>query len=334
VIVQVPDESDKEEEKEEAGEEELKREETIEGEKKEEEVEIKVEGEAGKEEEKEKKKEEEEKEVGEEAPPPAPAKPRPEAPPRTPPRKPLTKEDVERIIEEKVTEVFRKFFQPIATEAEEREEIRRRIEGIERSIGAIPTIERRITEEIRRLRRAEEVGGEEAGLPVSLPEPRYEFYYDKWAVIKGYARYGVYVSVDLNTNLALSRLINMPEYYFWYLEYLGGKGAVTDEDRIHATEIFGGNIFEIGTEVFVINKQQPASPMQQSKLLTLAPLDSHLKSALDEHAFIDIRTETWVRRVLDVLYDGQKRLASMTDAEIEDLARELSLESEKRFPGL
>jgi homoserine dehydrogenase len=40
------------------------------------------------------------------------------------------------------------------------------------------------------------------------------------------------------------------------------------------------------------------------------------------------------KRVLDVLYDGQQRLASMTDAEVEALARELSLEREKRFPGL
>jgi hypothetical protein len=280
---------------------------------------------------KEEEEEEEEEKKREKVPPPAPAKPQPKAPPR----KPLTREDIERIVEETVKEVFRKFFQPIATEVEEREAIKRRLEDIERSLGAIPTIERRITEEIRRLRRAEEVGArEEVGLPISLPEPKYKFYYDKWAVIKGYVRYGVYVSVDLDTNLALSRLVNMPEHYFWYLEYLGERGVVTDKDRIRATDIFGGNIVEIGNEVFVMNKQQPASPMQQSRLLSLPTLDSYLKSALDEHAFIDIRTETWVRRVLDVLYDGQRRLASMTDAEVEALARELSLEREKRFPGL
>jgi hypothetical protein len=327
----VSDKSDEEREE----REEIKKEEE-----EEKEVEIKVEGEESEKEEKKEgevpkeeviKEEEGEEKKREEAPPPAPAKPQPKAPPR----KPLTREDIERIVEETVEEIFRKFFQPIAAEAEEREAIKRRLEDIERSLGAIPTIERRITEEIRRLRRAEEVGArEEAGLPISLPEPKYKFYYDKWAVIKGYARYGVYASVDLDTNLALSRLVNMPGYYFWYLEYLGEKGVVTDEDRIRAADIFGGSIVEIGNEVFAMNKQQPASPMQQSRLLSLATLDRYLKSALDEHAFIDIRTETWVRRVLDVLYDGQRRLASMTDAEVEDLARELSLEREKRFPGL
>jgi hypothetical protein len=328
VRVQVSDKSDKEvEEREEIQKEEVE----IKVGREESETEKRKEGEVPKEEViKEEEEEEEEEKKREKVPPPAPAKPQPKAPPRK-----LTREDIERIVEEKVEEVFRKFFQPIAAEAEEREEIKRRLEDIERSLGAIPTIERRITEEIRRLRRAEEVGArEEAGLPISLPEPKYKFYYDKWDVIKGYARYGVYVSVDLDTNLALSRLVNMPEHYFWYLEYLGEKGVVTDEDRIRATDIFGGNIIEIGNEVFVMNKQQPASPMQQSRLLSLPTLDSYLKSALDEHAFIDIRTETWARRVLDVLYDGQRRLASMTDAEVKDLARELSLEREKRFPGL
>jgi hypothetical protein len=317
----VSDKSDKEVEE---------REEIQKEEKEEKEVEIKVEGEEIEKEEARKGEEEKEEKKREKVPPPAPSEPQPKAPPR----KSLTREDIERIVEETVEEVFRKFFQPIAAEAEEREAIKRRLEDIERSLGTIPTIERRITEEIRRLRRTEEVGARETGLPVSLTEPKYEFYYDKWAVLKGYARYGVYVSVDLNTNLALSRLINMPEYYFWYLEYLGERGVVTNEDRIRATDIFGGNIIEIGNAVFVMNKQQPASPMQQSRLLSLPTLDRYLKSALDEHAFIDIRTETWARGVLDVLYDGQQRLASMTDAEVEALARELSLEKEKRFPGL
>jgi hypothetical protein len=165
----VSDKSDKEVEE---------REEIQKEEKEEKEVEIKVEGEEIEKEEARKGEEEKEEKKREKVPPPAPSEPQPKAPPR----KSLTREDIERIVEETVEEVFRKFFQPIAAEAEEREAIKRRLEDIERSLGTIPTIERRITEEIRRLRRTEEVGARETGLPVSLTEPKYEFYYDKWAV--------------------------------------------------------------------------------------------------------------------------------------------------------
>jgi hypothetical protein len=329
----VSDKSDKEVEE---------REEIQKEEKEEKEVEIKVEGEEiEKEEIKEapkeearKGEEEEEKEEKkrEKVPPPAPSEPQPKAPPR----KPLTREDIERIVEETVEEVFRKFFQPIAAEAEEREAIKRRLEDIERSLGTIPTIERRITEEIRRLRRTEEVGARETGLPVSLTEPKYEFYYDKWAVLKGFGRYVVYVSVDLDTNLALSNVIpiNYPKYYYWYLEYIGKRGEVTEEQIDYAVSVLGGDMIEINGEVFVENRSQPASPIQQQHLLHLSTLTAVLESISKSELITDYRILSWIRRVLDALRNGQRRLASMTDAEIEALARELSLEKEKRFPGL
>ena len=241
----------------------------------------------------------------------------------------LSTAEIRAIIRETVNETIRRYLEPYRGDIESIEELKERVKNIERSLSTIPSIERRITEEIKRTARRASLASGSGHVPVTVPE--YRFYYDPWAVMKGYLKYGIYVSVDMETNIALEQLIrNYPRHYFWYMVYLGPSNTLKEQEIINAINTFGGDKVTIGNEVFVIDMEQPASPMQQKQLLHLNDLYDLLRGMVINHEFAP-DAERFVREVIKTLEDGHARLSRMTQSELRDLSRQLAESWESRL---